>query len=149
VDFVAHQVKLEPAELAGYDFKGRSIKEHRAQIREALGFRVFSRGDEDKMVGWLAAEVCPSEGNPDRQRAAVLARCRAEKLEPPGRMDRIIASANRQADEAFCTATMGRLSSGSVALLEDMLARPTMTPAIRMRSRSARPGRIRRPLVVG
>ena len=121
VEFVAHQVKLEPAALAGYDFKGRSIKEHRAQIREALGFRVFSRGDEDKMVGWLAAEVCPSEGNPDRQRAAVLARCRVEKLEPPGRMDRIIASANRQADEAFCTATMGRLSSASIALLEDML----------------------------
>lgn len=49
VEFVAHQVKMEPGDLAGYDFKGRSIKEHRAQIREALGYRVFSRCDEDTM----------------------------------------------------------------------------------------------------
>ena len=37
VDFVARQVKVDPAELAGYDFTGRSIKEHR------LGVCVYSQ----------------------------------------------------------------------------------------------------------
>jgi hypothetical protein len=71
---------------------GRTAERNRTQIREALGFRVFSRGDEDKMVAWLAEQVCPSELNEDRQREAVLARCRGEKLEPPGRMERMTST---------------------------------------------------------
>ena len=53
VDFVARQVKVDPAELAGYDVTGRTVKEHRRQIRDHLGFRIFTRADEDKMIGWL------------------------------------------------------------------------------------------------
>lgn len=37
VDYVAGQVKVEPALLAEYDWSGRSIERHRAQVREALG----------------------------------------------------------------------------------------------------------------
>jgi len=43
VDFVARQVNVDPAELTAYDFAGRSIKEHRRQVREYLGFQVFTR----------------------------------------------------------------------------------------------------------
>jgi len=89
VDVVARQVKVDPAELAGYVFTGRTVKEHCRQIRDHLGFRIFTRADEDTMIAWLAAQV--PERAEDRQRGAVLARCRAEKIEPPGRMDRIIA----------------------------------------------------------
>lgn len=109
VDFVARQLGV-PAE--GFEVTGRGVERFRAQIRHVLRFRVFSRGDEDKMISWLAAEVCPSELNEDRQREAVLARCRAEKIEPPGRMSRIIGSANRIADERFCAVTTSRLPAG-------------------------------------
>ena len=87
VDFVARQLGV-PA--AGFEVTGRAVERFRAPIRDVLEFRVFSRGDEDKMISWLAEEVCPSELNEDRQREAVLARCRPEKIEPPGRMSRII-----------------------------------------------------------
>jgi hypothetical protein len=53
-------------------------------------------------------QVCPSELSADRQREAVLARCRVERIEPPGRMNRILGAANRLADQRFCTATVGR-----------------------------------------
>jgi hypothetical protein len=96
---------------AGSAVTGRAVERFRVQIRDVLGFRVFSRGDEDKMISWLAEEVCPSKLNEDRQREAVLARCRAEKIEPPGRMSRIIGSANRIADERFCAVTVSRLSA--------------------------------------
>ena len=109
VDFVARQLGV-PAE--GFEVTGRGVERFRAQIRHVLRFRVFSRGDEDKMISWLAAEVCPSELNEDRQREAVLARCRAEKIEPPGRMSRIIGSANRIADERFCAVTTSRRPAG-------------------------------------
>jgi hypothetical protein len=101
---------------------GRGVERFRVQIREVLGFRFFSRGDEDKMIAWLAEEVCPSELNEDRQREAVLARCRAEKIEPPGRMSRIIGSANRIADERFCALTISRLSADVAQSLWSLIA---------------------------
>jgi hypothetical protein len=122
VEYVARQLGLSADDFAAYDFAGRSVKEHRRQIREALGFRVFSRGDEDKMIAWLAEEVCPSELNEDRQREAVLARCRAERLEPPGRMDRIVGAANRIADERFCAVTVSRLPADVAAALRSIVA---------------------------
>jgi len=120
VDFVARQLGFEAA--PEFEVTGRGVERFRVQIREVLGFRVFSRGDEDKMIAWLAEEVCPSELNEDRQREAVLARCRAEKIEPPGRMSRIIGSANRIADERFCALTISRLSADVAQSLWSLIA---------------------------
>jgi hypothetical protein len=64
----------------------------------------------------------PSELNEDRQREAVLARCRAEKLEPPGRMERTIGAANRIADERFCAVTVARLPADVAAALHSIVA---------------------------
>jgi hypothetical protein len=63
VEFVAAQLRVAPGELAGYDWSGRSIKNHRAQVRSALGFREATRGDQDKLTAWLCEQVCPSELN--------------------------------------------------------------------------------------
>ncbi|MEV0217715.1 DUF4158 domain-containing protein [Micromonospora sp. NPDC050695] len=108
VDYLARQLGLAAGQQARFEVTGRSAERFRTQIREAFGFRVFARGDEDKMIAWLAEQFCPSELNEDRQREAVLARCRAEKLEPPGRMDRIIGTANRLADARLCEDTVAR-----------------------------------------
>ena len=51
VDFVARQVGV-PA--AGFEVTGRAVERFPAPIRDVLEFRVFSRGDEDKMISWLA-----------------------------------------------------------------------------------------------
>src|SRR5688572_1113993 len=61
VAYVGEQVKVAPAAVAAYSWSGRSINYHREQIRAAFGFREFARGDEDKLAGWLAEEVCPVE----------------------------------------------------------------------------------------
>jgi Domain of unknown function (DUF4158) len=44
VDFVAAQARVDSATFADYDWSGRSIKNHRAQIRAVLGFREATRG---------------------------------------------------------------------------------------------------------
>ena len=51
VEFVAAQVKVAPDEFAGYDWAGRSIKNHRGQIRDALGFREATRGGSRQAHG--------------------------------------------------------------------------------------------------
>lgn len=63
VDYVARQLGLDTGAARRFEVVGRSPERHRMQIRDAQGFRVFSRGDEDKSIVWLAEEVCPSELN--------------------------------------------------------------------------------------
>lgn len=46
VAYVAEQVKVHPAKLAGYRWSGRTIEYHRAQVRDAFGFREFTRGHQ-------------------------------------------------------------------------------------------------------
>ena len=49
VDHVARQVKVSASELGLYDWTGRTIEYHRAQIRDHLGFRVCGVVDAEKM----------------------------------------------------------------------------------------------------
>jgi Domain of unknown function (DUF4158) len=97
VEYVAGQVKVAPGALNEYSWSARAIKYHRAQIRRAFGYRAPTRGDEQRLADWLADEMCSVEPREDRQRAALLSRCREERLEPPGRIGRVIGSARRLA----------------------------------------------------
>jgi uncharacterized protein DUF4158 len=85
VEFVSGQVKVDAALFAEYSWSGRTIEYHRAQIREFHQFREPTVGDEDRLIAWLAGDMCPVETTRDRVRGALLARCRAERTEPPSR----------------------------------------------------------------
>lgn len=122
VVYAADQVKVDPGEFGSYDFSGRTVKYHRAQIREAFGFREATRADEDRLSGWLAEEVCPVELDDERIREALLARCRAEKIEPPGRAGRIVGAARSAFEHGFCERTVSRLSEEAVSSLEELVA---------------------------
>ncbi|MGO9789733.1 MAG: DUF4158 domain-containing protein, partial [Solirubrobacteraceae bacterium] len=122
VRYVAGLVKVEASEPAQYAWSGRTIKYHRAQIREASGFREPTRADEERLARWLADVVCPGELGEERQRTALLGRCREERLEPPGRIARLLGSARRLADERFCATTLARLDARAVARLEELVA---------------------------
>lgn len=125
VEFVARQVKVDPAAFGTYLFTGSTIEYHRAQIRKALRFRECTVADAEALTAWLAEQVCPSELSADRQRQALLLRCRSQRIEPPAaaRIDRIIASAADTADGRFCATTVARLSAvGAVDRLEALVA---------------------------
>lgn len=119
--YMAQQVKVDAGDLVAYDWSGRTIKYHRAQIREAHGFREATRADEDHLAAWLSEEVCPVEPSEDRLREALLARCRAERIEPPGRLDRVLAAAGAAFDKRFCTEVVVRLSPKTRARLEELI----------------------------
>ncbi|MGH3546742.1 MAG: DUF4158 domain-containing protein [Pseudonocardiaceae bacterium] len=119
VAYLAEQVKVDAALFAKYDFSSRSAKYHRMQIREELGFRECSEADQAQLGGWLSRELCPMQLRREQLRDAVIARCRAERLEPPtsGQLSRLVSSAVRAFEERFCRATEGRLdaAAGGVA----------------------------------
>jgi len=105
VEFVARQVGAAAGEFDHYDWQGRQIQRHRAQIRELTGFREPTVTDAAKLTEWLTGEVCQAEPREDRVRDELLARCREELLEPPGptRIARIVGSAMRQAEQTLTT----------------------------------------------
>ncbi|MGH7427494.1 MAG: DUF4158 domain-containing protein [Candidatus Methylomirabilaceae bacterium] len=74
VAYVGAQVEVDPVLFDAYEWSGRAIERHRAQIRSAFGFREFSRGDEEKIAEWLAREVCPVEQRDGQLREAILIR---------------------------------------------------------------------------
>jgi hypothetical protein len=60
-------------------------------------------------------------------REALLVRCRAERIEPPGRVERIIGSARAMFEQRFCERTTARLGAACrvrfAGLLDDEEAR--------------------------
>ncbi|MCA1680568.1 MAG: DUF4158 domain-containing protein [Actinobacteria bacterium] len=115
VAFVADQVAVAAEELSGYDWTDRSIKYHRAQVREAFGFREAAVADEEHWTVWLQREVCPVELSEERVRDALLRRCRSERVEPPGssRIERVLGSARAGHDAHVTARTLSRLSDGA------------------------------------
>lgn len=80
VEFVARQVQVPAAELDVYEWTGRTVEYHRAQIRRHLGFRECSVADADKLTGWLAEYVACKERRPEQVRVELLARSERRAL---------------------------------------------------------------------
>ncbi len=120
VAYVAEQVGVPAEDFAAYAWSGRVIEYHRAQIRDAFGFREATRGDEAKLTAWLAEEVASTEMSDAALTHALLERCRREGIEPPGRLQRIIAGARAAANTAFCARTVARLPVEVAQRLEDL-----------------------------
>ncbi|MGH3847600.1 MAG: DUF4158 domain-containing protein, partial [Pseudonocardiaceae bacterium] len=121
VDYVARQVEVDPVELAGFEWSGRAVERHRAQIRRKFGFRRFSEADEAKLAGWLADEVVAAELSDEKVRETLLAHCREQRLEPPTRVDRIIATGRAAVAARFTAATVARLTPAATAALEALV----------------------------
>jgi hypothetical protein len=73
------------------------------------------------LAAWLAQEVCPVELGDERLREVVLARCRAERTEPAGRIDRILGAAQASFERQFTTTIAGRVSESSAGRLEQLV----------------------------
>ncbi|MEV6212270.1 hypothetical protein [Kitasatospora sp. NPDC051914] len=50
--------------MDAYEWSGRTVEYHRAQIRGHLGFRECSVADADKLTAWLAEHVACKERRP-------------------------------------------------------------------------------------
>ena len=127
VEFVAVQVKVAAERLVDYDWDSRSATYHRAQIRESFGFRVCTRADENDLAAWLGREVCPIDSRQDTLLEALRRECRSRRLEPPGRVERIVGSARNSFEVQFSNRTLARLNFEQIEALERLVAEATET----------------------
>ncbi|MGI4946588.1 MAG: DUF4158 domain-containing protein, partial [Janthinobacterium lividum] len=66
VEAIAGQVGVAAVAWPGYDWRGRTIEYHRAQIRAALGFREATLDDAEALGRWLDGQVLALERRSDR-----------------------------------------------------------------------------------
>src|SRR5258708_6465048 len=123
VDYVAHQLKLDVALFSEYDWEGRTITNHRTQIREHFEFRDATSADAEEMANWLVSTGQAAAPHLERIKASVYARFRELRLLPPtpDRIERLIHSACATAEQQFFIDTFARLSDTSRTRLDALL----------------------------
>ena len=126
-DAVAHlarQVRVPAGELASYDFASRTAQRHRTEIRAYTGFRECSVLDAEALTSWLAEHVASIERREPRVREELLARCRAQLIEPPtpDRLSEITRSALHRAEQTLLGLIAARVDGATIDRLEALIA---------------------------
>lgn len=127
VRHIAEQLELLPELFVQYPMQGRTAEYHRAQIREALGFRPSTETDSEAILAWMDTHILPQERDPEALTAIFYDRCRELHLEPPApkRLTRRIQSAIRSHEETFCATLLRYLSPAVRSEMEALLRPPT------------------------
>ena len=111
VEFVARQLGVDAGSVGFYEWSGRTLTRHRAEIRAHFGFRECTVTDADDIAGWLAGGCAQEERRYELVRDVLLAELRSRSIEPPtpDRVERIVRSGLRQAERALVSRVSGRL----------------------------------------
>lgn len=109
--FVAEQLSAAASDYEQYDWEGRGIKRHRAEIRKLHGFHRMRISEFDSLRQWLIDKVVPQAVNERRLKALLYEELRVRKIEPPtdGRIERLINSAHRQFESQLCDSVVEQL----------------------------------------
>ena len=123
VAYLAQQLAMAPEPWNHYDWHGRAIKYHRAQIRQELGVREATVADGEALSTWLSTQVLLSTHRLDHVREALYQRCRESHLEPPTpeRVERLIGSAFHHFETQLGARVFERLSPSTRQKLDALL----------------------------
>ena len=124
ISYIASQLNVPESAYSDYDFKGRSARVYRAEIRRLFNFRVATATDNDQMVDWLILEILPNEQKKDAIREVVSQRWRELQLEPPTtpQVERLIKSAIYQYEADFCSSTLEKLTPEIIQKIDILLS---------------------------
>lgn len=109
--FVAEQLGLDESLYQQYNWQGRAIKYHRAEIRRQLGFHPMRLSDYRLLKQWLMEHILPQVVDDRLIKQSLYEELKARKLEPPtyARLERLVNSAQRQFEIQLCDAILQKL----------------------------------------
>jgi TnpA family transposase len=95
IRYLAEQLSVQPEVFHQYNFKGRSIRQHRARIRQWFNFRPYVEDDRQPLINWLIEALLPENQKLEFLIDAILKHLQAKHIEPPSAasIERIISSA--------------------------------------------------------
>jgi hypothetical protein len=83
IKFIAKQLLLNSRIFEKYDWEGRTINYHKAQIRNFFGFRESTKKDIEEIHKWLIEKSLFYETNIEKLKDLFYLRLREIKVEPP------------------------------------------------------------------
>ena len=121
--YVAQLLKVPHDRFDSYDWQGRTIKAHRAIVREFLGITEATVKDAENLTAWLETQVLAYDLKPESLELSARERLRYLKIESPTpeRIERIVRSAIRRFEDKFCDSTAEKLSSSVRTKLDELL----------------------------
>src|SRR6266545_7316248 len=127
IAFVAEHVDVPIDLYPAYDWFGRTIKQHRADIRAFLGVRESTVRDAKAVVAWLVSHALPHDHQIEHLKVTAYTRFRELQLEPPtpDRVERLVRSALRTYEQQFCTAIHAKLTPETRLQMDALLRTAT------------------------
>ena len=123
IGYVAQLLKVSPDRFDDYDWQGRSIKAHRAIVRDFLGITEATVKDAQNLTAWLETQVLAYDLKPESLEISASEHLQHLKIEPPTqeRLQRIVRSAIRSFEDSFCNKTAQQLPSSVRTPLDELL----------------------------
>jgi hypothetical protein len=124
IAFVAEQVDVPIDRYPAYDWFGRTIKQHRADIRAFLGVRESTVRDAKQVAAWLVSHALPHDHQLEHLKVTAATRFRELQLEPPtpDRMERLVRSALHAYEQQFCAAIHAKLAPQTLLQMDALLS---------------------------
>ncbi len=123
IRYVAQLLKVPPERFDNYDWQGRTIKVHRAIIRDFLGVTEATVKDAQNLTAWLETQVLAYDLKLESLEIAAAERLGHLKIElpTPERLQRIVRSAIRRFESNFSNSIAQELSSSVRKKLDELL----------------------------
>jgi hypothetical protein len=124
ISYIASQINTPENCYSNFDFKGRSAKVYRVEIRRLFNFRVATVQDSAQMSDWLIEKILPNEQRIEPISELVYQRWRELQIEPPtqGRVERLIKSAIASHETDFCSSTLDKLTPEIIEQIDILLS---------------------------
>ena len=123
VEYIARGVGARMEMFSQYDWDGRAMTYHRAQIKEFFGFRENTAQDGEDVAGWLCKGILLSNHNIEHLTKAAYQRFRDLKIVPPtpGRVGRLINAAISQFEDQLFQTTLEKLPAESLPKMDSLV----------------------------
>lgn len=121
--YISKQLNLDSSLFDNYDWSGRVIKYHRAQIRDFFGFREPTVEDINNVTEWLSKNVFYHDADIDNLKEEAYNKFRELQLEPPtsDRMERLTRSAIFTYENQFFQETFDKLSKEAILKMDTLI----------------------------
>nr|WP_188433659.1 Tn3 family transposase [Kroppenstedtia guangzhouensis] len=123
IEFLAKHLRVSTDRFDQYDWTGRTIKRHRAEIRKFFGFREHTADDLQAISHWLTDKVLSCNHDIAVLKERVYAELWQRKIEPPvdNTVETLIRSALHNHEQRFFAQTLQSLSSTSISRMDAMI----------------------------
>jgi hypothetical protein len=123
IEYLAKHLRVSTDHFYQYDWTGRTIKRHRAEIRKFFGFREHTADDLQTISLWMTDKVLSYIHDIEVLKERVYAELRQQKIEPPvdNSVETLVRSALHNYEQRFFIQTFQSLSPTSITRMDAMI----------------------------